>query len=109
MKISSLFPSKYLRAADLDDDTPVRMKSLVIEEVNGENKPVLHFKEEVKPLVLNKTNGRTIGSLHGEEVDNWIGKRIILFPTEVDFRGEMVDAIRVRKRIPAQQSDENSE
>jgi len=100
MKIDSLFPSKYLRASDLDGDTPVTMKSLIMEEINQEEKPVLYFGEEAKGLVLNKTNGKIIGSLHGSETDNWPGKRIILYPTEVDFRGETVDAIRVRRQTP---------
>ena len=63
MKINNLFPSKYLRAGDLDGDTPATMKSLIIEEVNGENKPVLHFREPVKKMVLNVTNSKIIGSL----------------------------------------------
>ena len=112
MKVNDLFPSKYLRASDLDGDTPVTMKNLVIEEVNGEHKPVLYFEEKVNnknKMVVNKTNAKTIGNLHGQEVGDWIGQRITLFPTEVDFRGDIVDAIRVRKRIPAHQGDENSE
>jgi len=100
MKINSLFPSKYLRAGDLDGDLPVTMKSLIMEEINQEKKPVLYFRKEVKGLVLNKTNGKIIGSLYGEEVDDWIGQKIVLFPTEVDFRGEIVDAIRIRRQIP---------
>ena len=100
MKINSLFPSKYLRAGDLDGDLVVTMKSLMVEEINGEKKPVLYFIEEVKGLVLNKTNGKSIGSLHSSETDNWTGKKITLYPTEVDFRGEIVDAIRVRRQIP---------
>ena len=100
MKINSLFPSKYLRAGDLDGDLVVTMKSLMVEEINGEKKPVLHFIEEAKGLVLNKTNCKMIGSLHGSETDDWPGKKIALFPTEVDFRGEIVDAIRVRRQIP---------
>ena len=108
MQIDSLFPSKYLRASDLDGDTPVTMKSLILEEINGEKKPVLHFREPLKPLVLNKTNTKTIGSLHGSEPDNWPGERVILYPTEVDFRGDIVDGIRVRKRIPSQQGDESA-
>lgn len=108
MKIDSLFPSKYLRASDLDSDTPVTMKSLIMEEINQEKKPILYFREEAKGLVLNKTNGKMIGSLHGGETDNWPGKKIILYPTKVDFRGDHVDTIRVREQIPAQQGDESA-
>ena len=113
MHIDSLFPSKYLRASDLDGDTPVTMKSLIMEEINQEEKPVLYFREEAKGLVLNKTNGKVIGSLHGSETDHWPGGKITLFPTEVDFRGEIVDAIRVRRQIPAddeiEESDQNEQ
>ncbi len=109
MKLSSLFPSKYLRASDLDGDTPVTMKSLIVGEISQEEKPVLYFREEAKGLVLNKTNGKTIGSLHGSETDDWPGKKIILYSTEVDFRGEIVDAIRVRRRIPADDEVEESD
>ena len=100
MKLNSLFPSKYLRAGDLDGDLLGTMKSLMVEEINQEKKPVLYFREDTKGLVLNKTNGKIISSLHGDETDNWPGKKITLFPTEVDFRGEIVDAIRVRRQIP---------
>jgi hypothetical protein len=48
-------------------------------------------------LICNKTNARSISKALGNtETRNWIGKDIILVPTEVDFRGEMVDAIRIR-------------
>jgi len=113
MKFYNLFPSNYLRAGDLDGDTPVTIKSLILEEINGEQKPVLYFIEEAKGLVLNKTNGKTIASLHGSETDDWPGKKIILYPTEVDFRGETVAAIRVRREIPddgeAEVSNENEQ
>ncbi len=108
MQFKKLFPGKYLRADDLEGDTPVTMKSLGLEEINDEKKPVLYFGEQAKGLVLNKTNGNSIASLHGNETDDWPGKKIILYATEVDFRGEIVDAIRVRKRIPAQQGDESA-
>ena len=108
MRLNDLFPSKYFSAGDLRGDLVVTMKSLLVEEINGEKKPVLYFSEGSKGLVLNKTNFKMIASLHGRETDDWPGKKIALFPTEVDFRGEIVDAIRVRKRIPAQQGDESA-
>ena len=105
MKINTLFPSKYLRVSDLEGDTVVTMKSLMLEEINGEKKPVLHFREGGKGLVLNKVNTKTIATLWSEETDDWAGKQIILFPTEVDFRGEIVPAIRIRKQAPSEQDE----
>ena len=108
MRFNDLFPSKYLSAGDLHGDLVVTMKSLMVEEISGEKKPVLYFRKGAKGVVLNKTNFKMIASLHGRETDDWPGKKIALFPTEADFRGENADVIRIRKRTPAQQDDESA-
>ena len=41
-------------------------------------------------MVLNKTNANTIAKMHGEETDDWAGKRIILCAREVEFQGTMM-------------------
>ena len=62
-----------------------------------DTKPVLYFKGKEKGLVLNKTNSRTITKIIGtEETEDWTGREIVLYPTETEFAGEMVDCIRVR-------------
>ena len=61
-----------------------------------DTKPVLHFQGAQKGMVLNKTNANVITILYGDETDNWIGKQIELYPTQTDFRGEIVDCIRCR-------------
>ena len=113
MKVNELFPSKYLRASDLDGDTVVTIKSLMVEEIGGERKPVMYFPEIAQGLVLNKTNTGIIASLYDNETDNWPGRKIILYSTEVDFRGEIVDAVRVRRQIPedggTEESDQNEQ
>jgi hypothetical protein len=58
---------------------------------------------------LNKTNGRAIAKALGDETRGWAGKDIVLVPTEVDFRGDMVDAIRVRTPQPEKQQAPNSD
>ena len=104
MKISNAFPSKYLRAADLQD-RPVKafMNRVELESIaDGEDrKPVLYFTKGSKGLVLNKTNSKTIAAAYGDDTDNWENKEIILFPAMVDFRGDQVEAIRVRIPKPA--------
>jgi hypothetical protein len=97
-KVSEAFPSKYLKAADLNE----RQIKLVIGNVQFENigdddkKPVLYFTKAKKGLVLNKTNARTIATAYGDEMNNWGGHEIILYSAMVQFRDEMVEAIRVR-------------
>jgi hypothetical protein len=80
---------------------------LVIEDMANhagerERKPVLYFQKATKGLVLNRTNAMIIAGLLGDESDNWIGKRIAIYPTRVKAFGTVQDAIRVKEEIPAQ-------
>jgi len=104
MTIDELYPSPFLKAADLNGDTTLTITDLSMEKMgqSNEEKLVLYFRELVgKSLVLNKTNSKTIGKLYGSRVGDWRGKRITLFPTDVSFRGDMVPTIRIRPVVPA--------
>lgn len=100
MKIGSAFPNKYLKAADLNGNAvTVTINAVKVEDIgrDKDEKPVLYFKGKDKGLVLNKTNSRTIQKIAGtDETDEWRGVEIVLYPTETEFSGEMVDCIRVR-------------
>lgn len=108
MKISDIFPSKYVKAQDLNGKTvTLTIKSLTVEEMlnhasEKERKPVLYFEKATKGLVLNRTNAMIISALYGDEADDWRGKRISIYPTRVKAFGTLQDAIRVREEIPAQ-------
>ena len=97
MHIDSLYPSRFLRCADLNG-RPMRVtiEALKKEDIGGESKVVLSFTNGTKSLILNKTNARAIAKLHGDETRGWNGKNVVLVPAQVDFRGDIVDAIRVR-------------
>jgi hypothetical protein len=102
MKRNEAFPSKYLKAADLDGgDLTVTIDHLEWEEVGKEktSKPVIHFSGKTKPWILNGTCWDKIVEVTGlDDSDDWDGSRITLFVTEVPFGREMVDAIRVRSK-----------
>ena len=103
---SSFDQSKYLRAEDLTQEKLLRIKS-VTEELVGqgadqEKKLVVWFTNSPKGLVLNRTNNRTIRGASGDDVAGWIGKLIVVFPTQADFRGRPVGALRVRIPPPKQ-------
>lgn len=103
-RVSDMVPSKYLKAADVEE-SPVLTIADVKEESIGQgaqadNKWILYFAEEEKGLVLNRTNINTIAGLYGDDTDDWEGKKITLFATQVDFQGKQVDAIRVRNKPP---------
>ena len=105
MKIGQAFPSKYFKASDFESDTVLVMSHVTIETIGqgreAKESPILHFRDEEKALVLNKTNAGTITKLYGDDTDNWDGKPITLYATEVQFGNEMVMSVRVRLTKPA--------
>lgn len=104
-KLKEMFPSKYLRAADFEDGDAVLTIERVEPDKVGMGKDakdvwVVYFEGEDKGLILNKTNTNTVAKLYGDDTDDWIGKPVTLFATEVQFQSEMVEAIRVRSKPP---------
>jgi len=112
MKISDIFAGNWLKADDLKGKAVVvTIESAEIEEVgqDKEKKLCLHFVGKDKGLIVNKTNATTIGKIHGEDTDEWIGKKIKLMPREVEFQGESVWAIRVSLQKPGAEQEEETE
>lgn len=104
MKLSEAFPSSYLKSSDVELDTTYTIAAVTIETLgqgkNAEQKPVISFEETDKTLVCNKTNGKAIAGMYGDEMESWKGKRITLYATEVEYGGEQMMGIRVRMRKP---------
>jgi hypothetical protein len=100
---SSYDRSRFLKAADLAGEKKFRIKEVTGEEVGQDRdktkKLVVWFTNDNRGLVLNRTNNRTIRGAFGDICEEWAGKIIIVFPTQVDMRGRMTPALRVR--IPA--------
>ena len=96
--------SKYFKAADLETEKKLRIKSATEEQVGErkEQKLVVWFTNDERGLVLNKTNNRTIRGAFGDDCSGWSGKVIVLFPTMDEFRGKMVPVLRVRIPPPKQ-------
>lgn len=68
-------------------------------------KPVLYFKENVPKMIMNITNGNTISALYGSHPEQWIGKKIQIFATQVKAFGKLQDALRVRDVKPREDID----
>ena len=97
MRIDELYPSRFLRFADLDGK-PMRVtiSGTAREDVFGESKVIMSFADGTKQLILNKTNARAIAHILGDETSAWRGHDIMLVPAQVPFKGDIVDAIRVK-------------
>jgi hypothetical protein len=97
MRISSAFPSEYLKAADLQGrSVRVVMDRVEMKDIGGDHKPILFFQGKEKGMVLNKTNANNIAVVYGDDTEDWSGREIVLFEAMVDFQGKTVAAIRVR-------------
>lgn len=105
MKYNQMFPSKYLKGADIIEEggeVRVLIKSIVFEELQDpktqkkEDKPVMYFVRQEKGLVLGKENGKRLVELFGDESDHWIGKTITLNTERVTAFGATTDAVRIK-------------
>jgi len=107
MNANEFHPSRYLKAADVGDneDFIVTIRDVKKEMIGAgadqSLKPCLRFHETTKLLVLNKTNVNTLMKLYGNETDDWVGMKVALYVTEVQFQSDMVPSIRIRSRVPA--------
>lgn len=105
--IDQAFPSRYLKAGDVADTTPVVTitDTEMIEMGQGVRKEIkllVKFKELAKGLVCNKTNANMIAKIaKSRNTDDWVGTKIRLVVNDVEFQGQIVEAIRVRQATGA--------
>jgi hypothetical protein len=102
MLMTTVFPSKYIKVAELGDKPTLYTISHVEMETMGfgqdkKTAPVLYFREIERGLVLNRTNNNTIIDAYGDESETWRGKPIVLVPTDVEYKGKLQPGIRLRQ------------
>lgn len=112
VNVNELSPaSNTLKASDFEGgEWELTIESYVVREFDqtdqktGETykqkKPIFSFQETEKTFVCNKTNRNAIAYVYGDEMDNWVGKKVILFGQMVDFGNKQVEGIRVRVPKP---------
>ncbi len=104
MKMNEMKESKYLKKEDVGEDGMIvtiahlERENLAMPDQDPDEKWILYFKEDVKPMVLNWTNTQLIFKVtNTDDTDDWEGHEIILFedPT-IRFKDQLVGGIRVR-------------
>lgn len=106
MSFDELVPSKsnYLSKTDVGEDGLVltikgfRMETIKSDD-GDEDKMVMHFAEDIKPMVINRTNAQLIGVATGvKNAGEAKGKKIVVFndPT-VGFGGKITGGLRIKK------------
>ena len=102
MKTGEVFPSKYVKAEDLDHDIDVVIERVSLEDFEDpqtkkqSKKPVCYFQGARKGLILNKTNWGLIARQFGDESEEWVGKTVTLTVVDVEAFGDIVSAIRIK-------------
>ena len=94
--------SKYFRASDFTKEIIGTIGSVESAEFKNDDgsaavKPVLHFQDMPQALVLNKTNFTALSLMFGEDTNDWIGAKVALYPSRVDFKGRTMPTIKVRR------------
>ncbi|MGX8711656.1 MAG: hypothetical protein ACQGTM_15595 [bacterium] len=99
----------YLGAYALEpgQDLIATIKSVGEEKVIGsdgkkEECTVVHFAErDIKPMVLNVTNAKTISKIYKTPyIEDWHGCKIQIYVAQVKAFGDVVDALRIRPYKP---------
>ena len=89
--------SETLRASDLPPNiqVPVVIEAVRPAAFDDGNKLELRFRGKQKVLLCNKTNAHSIADQHGDDYEQWPGKSIFLQRSETEFRGRLVECVRV--------------
>ena len=105
--VSQMFPSRWLRAADLPRAVTVKIISVDVQEmrqVDGTRawKALLGFEGKEKRLIVNKTQAEALARLTGsEQLAEWIGHTVRLAPgTAHNGRGTIAILAAEQPAVP---------
>lgn len=97
----------YIGAYSLQpgEEKTVEIVSVSKQKVKGtdgkEQDCIVAILKGEKPMVLNKTNCKTLAKIYDDPyIENWGGKKIIVFAAKVKAFGDVVDALRIKPEIP---------
>lgn len=107
----NLFDYKYLGAQDFEEDKDLilTVKEFYAEEVESERGKedciICSFEEEVKPMVINKLNFKSLSKVYKTTyAEDFIGQKIQLFIKKNQrIFGKLLDVIRIREVKPKKQ------
>lgn len=102
-----LMNPKYFGAYEFQ---PNEKKVLTIDKVQNETVKGQDGKDEeclvcyfvdAKPMILNVTNCKAIAKAHGSSfIEDWQGKEVTLFTTQVSAFGTVTEAVRIEQIAP---------
>ncbi len=80
-----LYPGRFLKASEFKGkQVTLRISAVRIEELVGDKGPqikgIISFERTDKQWAINRTNGVCVKAMFGSKVQDWVGKRVTLFP-----------------------------
>ena len=99
----------YLGAYSIEDGkdliltiAQVRLETVIGADGKKDECMVCYWQENQKPMILNATNAKMIQKLLGTPyIENWSGHKVQIGTEKVKAFGDVVDALRVRKKLPS--------
>lgn len=102
MKLNDMIESTYLKQEDVDGDVLVTVESLkkvniARDDEEARYKWIVKFEEFPKGMALNVTNLKRMFRFLGDDSDNWIGGKVIVYADpDVEYKGETVGGLRIK-------------
>lgn len=83
----------------------VKIKSVSVKKVKGsdgkDQECMVAELEGHKPMVINRTNAKTISRIYGTRfIEDWAGKYITLYIADVRAFGNDEEALRIKQQVP---------
>lgn len=89
-------------------DMTVRIDYVTRELVKGtegkEEECTVAYMVNEKPMILNRTNSKSIAKLYGPYIEDWAGKEITLFASKTKVAKEVVECLRIRPAVTPSQA-----
>jgi hypothetical protein len=103
-----LFNPNYMGAYSLEpgQEIALTIARVVTEKVTNadgraEDCMICYWKENEKPMILNKTNATAVAKATGSNyIEEWIGNRVSIYLARVKAFGDTVEALRIREKAP---------
>ncbi|PWT73224.1 MAG: hypothetical protein C5B60_08485 [Chloroflexi bacterium] len=99
MDMSKYFGGKFLKVEDIKAAGGL-VKVRIVDVTEGRfDRPDLHF-DDGSQMGVNATNGRVLARAYGFNSDDWIDKEVELYVGQVQFQGNLQDAILIKTISP---------
>ena len=95
--------SGYLSADDVGrEEIELQIVACDLEDPDDKGEKIcIRFADFEQVLLLNRTNAEYLAEKLGDDTDNWLGQKIVLYTAQTMFGGRKTRGIRVRVPVPA--------